>query len=115
MLKVRIMHPCEMRVVLLDICRASGRPTAYLLRRISEPHLHGCVLLEEVPAGEAMDRGKVALSLRRPACGDSCAFTVDPSEGNVRLGESRIFPAASSGGMQTLVGQLRTELDSLGI
>ncbi len=115
MLKVRIMHPCEMRMVLLDICRASGRPTAFLLRRLSEPHLHGCVLLEEVAAGESMAREKVAWSLRRPACGDSCAFTVDRSAGNVRLGESRIFPAASSGGMQTLVGQLQTELDSLGI
>ena len=114
MLRTRTMHPCEMKLALPDLCRASGRPIGYFLKRISEPHLHGCVLLEEVaPAGgegEGAGDGITEASLR-----GFLLFTIDRRAGTVRLGESKVFPAAAPGGMGAMVEHLRSDLGSMGI
>jgi len=114
MLRARKMHPIEMKLALPDICLASGRPVGYFLKRLSEPHLFGLILLEEVAhpevvEGEAEDVADEA-SLR-----GFLLYRIDRLAGTVRLGESRVFPAAARGGMRAMVDFLMSDMRSLGI
>lgn len=117
MLRVRIMDPSEMRTSLGDICRASGRRPEYFMRRLAEPHRHGCVLLEEIHGGESDPGGEGSgCSLfEEPVLRGFLMFSIDRKAGRVRLAEFRVFPQAGTGGLALLVGHLGRALEDVGL
>ena len=117
MLKARIMDPSEMRTALGGICRASGRSPEYFMRRLAEPHRHGCVLLEEIRGGDsdAGDDASGCSLFEEPVLRGFLMFSIDRKAGLVRIGESRVFPQAGPEGLAILVGHLGRALEELGL
>lgn len=52
MIQARQMHPVEMRSLLPEISRATGKHPGRLAARLSLTHRHGCIILEQGHANE---------------------------------------------------------------
>jgi ribosomal protein S18 acetylase RimI-like enzyme len=123
MIQARQMHPMEMKYLIPELSRATGKSPDHLARRLSQPHRHGCILLQHAevpkpgtPSGVEPDS---APDLdeddgQSPICGFQM-YSLDHRRSTAWLLESAVYPKARPDGRGMMVRKLSEDLEAMGL
>ena len=119
MIQARQMHPCEMRSLLPEISRATGKHPGRLAARLSLTHRHGCIILEQRQAKEAGTPKVDELDLEddgpEPSICGFLLYRLDHKGATAWLLESAVYPPARPEGGGLMIRRLTGDLEAMGL
>lgn len=119
MIQARQMHPSEMRSLLPEISRATGKHPGHLAARLSLTHRHGCILLEQRPAKEPGAPKGDDLDLEddgpQPSIFGFLLYRLDHKGATAWLLESAVYPQARPEGGGLMIRRLTEDLEAMGL
>jgi hypothetical protein len=119
MIQARQMHPMEMKYLIPEISRATGKNPGHLARRLSQTHRHGCILLQSQPETKAAKPSDGDFDLeddagQAPLCG-FLLYRLDHKGLTAWLLESAVYPQALPEGRGLMVRKLSDDLAAMGL